>query len=419
LNIARASRVAAAVMAVIVGLVAAKAVAGYVTGSVALQADALHSSADVLTVFAAWFGLSFARKKPSERFPYGYFRVETLAALVGAGIVTVLGLLLFVEGIARIRQPVEIAHPFPAMAVASLSAAVSWLIAGWQGKAAALANSQSLKVSSQELKIDIGSSLLVFVAIGCGALNLPVVDGAAALLIAGAVMFVGVKNIWIAVLSLMDASLDPEMESEIVSLVAGIEGIQNVETVRVRRAGPCYFVDGHIRVLPSIDVARGHEIAHKAVRAVRERFKEVEGVTFHVEPYRPSRRRVVMPVEDDAGLESRISDHFGRSACFVIAEVDGPKVMSVKGMSNPFAGKKVRAALSAVKDLVEREKIDAVVLREVGEIAFHALRDKLVEIYRTDEQRVGPALERLAAGELDLLERPTHSSDEGKKEERG
>jgi hypothetical protein len=44
-----------------------KAVVGFLSGSIALLADAAHSSSDVLTSIAVWLGL--AQKKPTERFP--------------------------------------------------------------------------------------------------------------------------------------------------------------------------------------------------------------------------------------------------------------------------------------------------------------------------------------------------------------
>jgi len=44
-----------------------------------LVADAFHTGADSLATFASWFGLKIAQRRPDEKFPYGYYKGETLA----------------------------------------------------------------------------------------------------------------------------------------------------------------------------------------------------------------------------------------------------------------------------------------------------------------------------------------------------
>lgn len=58
-----------------------KGMVGYLSGSVALTTDAFHSGADSITRFASWFGLKVSQRKPDEKFPYGYYKAETLTAL--------------------------------------------------------------------------------------------------------------------------------------------------------------------------------------------------------------------------------------------------------------------------------------------------------------------------------------------------
>lgn len=51
------------------------------SGSLVLMTDALHSGIDVIPIFASWFGLKISQKKPDEKFPYGYYKAESLATL--------------------------------------------------------------------------------------------------------------------------------------------------------------------------------------------------------------------------------------------------------------------------------------------------------------------------------------------------
>jgi len=75
-------RVAITATIVILFLAVAKFLTGYLFNSRILIADAFHSTVDVVTIFASWFGLWLASQKKSARFPYGLYKAETFVTLV-------------------------------------------------------------------------------------------------------------------------------------------------------------------------------------------------------------------------------------------------------------------------------------------------------------------------------------------------
>lgn len=98
----------------------AEFIAGIVTGSLALMADAVHNLSDVaallLTIGARYLG----RRPPSVRHTYGLRRVEILAALINA--LALLGLAVFIgrEAVERLMQPRAIASG-PVLIVAAVA----------------------------------------------------------------------------------------------------------------------------------------------------------------------------------------------------------------------------------------------------------------------------------------------------------
>ncbi|MED5205566.1 MAG: cation diffusion facilitator family transporter, partial [Pseudomonadota bacterium] len=76
--------------------VVVEATYGWISGSMALIADAGHNLSDVLALLLAW-GASVAAKRPaSQRFTYGYKSSTILAALANAGLLLVaIGAILF------------------------------------------------------------------------------------------------------------------------------------------------------------------------------------------------------------------------------------------------------------------------------------------------------------------------------------
>ena len=53
-----------------------KGVISLISGSIALQADSVHSFADIFSSIAVWLGLRLIQKKPNERFTYGYYKAD-------------------------------------------------------------------------------------------------------------------------------------------------------------------------------------------------------------------------------------------------------------------------------------------------------------------------------------------------------
>ena len=85
------------------------AVAGIVSGSLALLADAGHNLGDVLGLSLAWGAALLSRRQPSGRFTYGLRSSSILAALANAIILLVVTGGIAWEAIGRIAHPVPVA----------------------------------------------------------------------------------------------------------------------------------------------------------------------------------------------------------------------------------------------------------------------------------------------------------------------
>jgi len=69
--------------------VGVEAVAGFLSGSMALLADAGHNLSDVLSLALAWGASVLAKRPPAGRFTYGFKSSTILAALANAGLLLV------------------------------------------------------------------------------------------------------------------------------------------------------------------------------------------------------------------------------------------------------------------------------------------------------------------------------------------
>jgi cobalt-zinc-cadmium efflux system protein len=89
--------------------VGGEAVAGIVSGSLALLADAGHNLSDVLGLSLSWGAAVLSRRQPSGRFTYGLRSSSILAALANAIILLVVTGGIAWEAIWRIGHPVQVA----------------------------------------------------------------------------------------------------------------------------------------------------------------------------------------------------------------------------------------------------------------------------------------------------------------------
>ncbi len=86
----------------------AEAVGGYVSGSLALLADAGHMLVDALALLFAWLGARYAKRAADERRSYGYARVEVLVGYTNALTQFVLVAWIVFEAIGRFFVPGQI-----------------------------------------------------------------------------------------------------------------------------------------------------------------------------------------------------------------------------------------------------------------------------------------------------------------------
>jgi cobalt-zinc-cadmium efflux system protein len=97
-------RVALAIV-VNLGLTVAQIVAGLLSGSLALIADAIHNLSDAVSLGVAWVARRVARRPADAKMTFGYGRAELVAALVNYTTLVVIALWLGWEGVARLFDP--------------------------------------------------------------------------------------------------------------------------------------------------------------------------------------------------------------------------------------------------------------------------------------------------------------------------
>ncbi|MEV7572926.1 cation diffusion facilitator family transporter [Pseudarthrobacter sp. NPDC089323] len=99
------------VFAITFSVMAAEIIGAFLTGSLALLADAGHMFTDSTGLLIALIAASLALKPPTLKRTWGYKRAEIIAAAFQAALLLVVGTFVIVEGVRRFFEPPEIAGP--------------------------------------------------------------------------------------------------------------------------------------------------------------------------------------------------------------------------------------------------------------------------------------------------------------------
>jgi cobalt-zinc-cadmium efflux system protein len=92
-------------LGLILAYMVAEAVGGWLTGSLALLADAGHMLSDAAALGLSMFAMSMARRPRTAKQTYGYHRLEILAALANGATLVAISILVMVEAVHRFGTP--------------------------------------------------------------------------------------------------------------------------------------------------------------------------------------------------------------------------------------------------------------------------------------------------------------------------
>jgi len=390
-----------------------KGIIGYLFGSQVLIADAFHSGADLLTHAASGFGLWIASRSKTTKFPYGLYRAETLACLIVGGFIVVAGIEIFREGYQRLfyLDPVK-SFPILPVSASIISSVAAFFIAKMELKVGKSIGSQSLLATSREAFLDIFTSLIVFIGILLAYFRIPYVEGAIMILISLLLFKLGIANTWTSLLVLMDANLDPELQHELEKKVNEIYGVKGLSDVKIRQSGPFRMVECIIKTRPSLPLYRAHELANKVEESITKDYENIESVFIHVEPLKDEIVSAIIPVQDIKGMDSLISEHFGRAPYFVVVRLENGNVEIEDFYTNEFLNEKAHIGIKIVRAII-KYRIDLVFVTNIGEIAYYMLKDKLADVFRVEEGlSVKEVMQRYRLNQLELITEPTHAVEE-------
>ena len=100
------------------------------SGSVALLNDTFHNFADAFTALPLWLAFSLGRRRPTERYPFGYGRAEDLAGIAVVAMIALSAAVAAWEAIDRLLHPQDVRYLGAVIAASIIGFAGNELVPG-------------------------------------------------------------------------------------------------------------------------------------------------------------------------------------------------------------------------------------------------------------------------------------------------
>jgi len=259
---------------VITGL---KIVVGISTGSLGILSEAAHSGLDLIASLLTFFSVGVSDKPADADHQYGHGKVENFSAFVETGLLLLTCAWIIYEAVLRLFfRHIEIEPSMAAFVVMLLSMGIDWWRSRALGRIANKYDSQALEADALHFSTDIWSAgvvvlgLLLVMAGRYYQIDwLRDADPIAALVVAGVVVSVS----WRLARRTIDALLDaapPGVRSQIYDTVSRLDGVLEVDRVRIRRAGNRYFADLAVGLARTVTFQRSEQLATAVTESVRK-----------------------------------------------------------------------------------------------------------------------------------------------------
>ena len=261
-----------------------KLAAGLWGRSSAMVADAAHSYSDCASTVAVIAGLKMASKSADADHPYGHEKYE----LIFANILSILlGLTAVKIGYDALMVIARGSYQVPGLApllAAVFSVAVKEVMYRLTLRKAKKIGSVAMEADAWHHRSDALSSVGAFVGILGARLGLPVLDPVTGLLVAILVLKVAIDLYRKSVSGLVDSSTDAETVARIQQLLADMDGIEEVNSLKTRVFGASAYADVTIKVDGALTVEEGHDIATLAHNKIEANLPKIKHIMVHIEP---------------------------------------------------------------------------------------------------------------------------------------
>ena len=289
-----------------------KLLAGLLSGSVSVMADAINNLSDASSSLVTLLGFKLAERPADDDHPYGHARIEYLSGLIVAAMILYIGIELVKSSVTKITHPEATAFSWLTIAILLVSIGVKLWLSGFCRKLGKTIQSAALEATAADSRNDVISTLAVLLAGICSMIWGWKIDGYVGLAVAVFILYSGIGIVKDTIDPLLGAAPDPELTRMISDTILSYEKIYGIHDLIVHDYGPGRrFASVHVEMDSRDDPLASHDLIDDIERLFRD--KHNIQLVIHYDPLVMSdedlfrARQMVETVIK--GIDERLSAH--------------------------------------------------------------------------------------------------------------
>ena len=264
-------------------LFAGKIIAGTISGSVAVTADAFNNLSDAGSSIISLIGFRLASQKPDPHHPFGHGRFEYIASLIISIIIILMGFELGKSSFEKIVAPQAVEYSAVTFAVLGASVLVKLYMFFYNNSVGKKIDSATMRATAMDSISDAVSTGAVLISAVIAMFTNLALDGWMGLVVAAFIMVTGFKSAKETIDSLLGTPPSPEFVKQIEDMALQYDDIIGVHDMIVHNYGPGRtFVSLHAEVPSDGDIVAIHDTVDNAEREIAKELGCL--VTIHMDP---------------------------------------------------------------------------------------------------------------------------------------
>lgn len=260
-----------------------KFITGILVNSVSIRADAINNLSDAGSSIISLISFKLSSKPADKEHPYGHARYETIASLLVAALILLLGVDLIKSSYYKIINPDEVDFSIFSIGVLCASIAVKFWMYTYNKKYGKLLKSSLMEATALDSISDVLATSAVLVSTILSPIIHFQLDGYMGIIVALCIMKSGSDIVKDALDVLLGKAPDQEFVDILVKKITSYEGVLGMHDLMIHDYGPQRtFASVHVEVDGHKDVFSSHDMIDNIERDIQKEFQI--NLVIHMDP---------------------------------------------------------------------------------------------------------------------------------------
>ena len=264
-------------------MTAGKIIAGHITGSISMVADALNNLSDAGSSVITLVGFKESEKAADEDHPFGHGRSEYISGLIVALLILLMGVELLKESITKVIHPAVVSTSLTAYLILAGSVLIKCYMAFYNSRIGRKIESPAMKaVATDSLSDTVTTSVVILTMIinQFAHVNL---DAWGGILVSLIILWAGYGAARDTISPLLGQKPDPSLVSRIREIVVQQPDIIGIHDMMIHDYGPGrLIVSLHAEVPGNADIYRLHDEVDNAEKELEQKLQCT--AVIHMDP---------------------------------------------------------------------------------------------------------------------------------------